>query len=216
MLHVYFTTVYHPTCLHTSTYPSAENDLRYCIKCQRRAECWFIFSLSAWHLYSCYKRKNNPDRLCYICGNVVLPNCQAKLTSFVKKEYCDYFGVKLGDKDKPFSFRLLLNMCGELRDWKRDKRKSMLFAIPKIRREGKDPISDCYFCLLNLKGRNRNKQHVQYPNVLSAIRLIPRGPSSSSLSCRAACTDIPGPLLLLLSIVHRLWQVFRATSRILT
>ena len=40
--------------------------------------------------------------------------------------------------------------------------------------------------------------------------------SSSSSSCRAASTDIPDPLSPLLPIVHRLWQVFGATSRILT
>ena len=39
---------------------------------------------------------------------------------------------------------------------------------------------------------------------------------SSSSTCRAASTDIPDPLLPLLPIVHRLRQVFRATSRILT
>ena len=39
---------------------------------------------------------------------------------------------------------------------------------------------------------------------------------SSSSSCRAACTDIPDPLSPLLPIVHSLWQVFRAASRILT
>ena len=35
-------------------------------------------------------------------------------------------------------------------------------------------------------------------------------------SCHAASTAIPDPLLPLLPIVHRLWQVFRTTSRILT
>ena len=40
--------------------------------------------------------------------------------------------------------------------------------------------------------------------------------SSSSSLCRAASWDIPNPLSLLLPIVHRLWQVLRATSRILT
>ena len=39
--------------------------------------------------------------------------------------------------------------------------------------------------------------------------------SSSSSSCRAAITDILDPLSPLLPIIHRLWQVFRATSRIL-
>ena len=40
--------------------------------------------------------------------------------------------------------------------------------------------------------------------------------SSSSSSCRAASIDIPDPLSPLLPIVHRLWPVFRSTSRILT
>ena len=35
--------------------------------------------------------------------------------------------------------------------------------------------------------------------------------SSSSSSCRAASTDIPDPLSPLLPIIHRFWQVFRAT-----
>ena len=40
--------------------------------------------------------------------------------------------------------------------------------------------------------------------------------SSSSSSCRATSTDIPDPVSPLLPIAHHLWQVFRATSRILT
>ena len=39
---------------------------------------------------------------------------------------------------------------------------------------------------------------------------------TSSSSCRATITDIPDPLSPLLPIIHRLWQVFRGTSRILT
>ena len=39
---------------------------------------------------------------------------------------------------------------------------------------------------------------------------------SSSSSYPAADTDIPDPLSPLLPIIHRLWQVFRAISRILT
>ena len=35
---------------------------------------------------------------------------------------------------------------------------------------------------------------------------------SSSSSCRAASTDIPDPLSPLLPNIHRLWQIFRATS----
>ena len=40
--------------------------------------------------------------------------------------------------------------------------------------------------------------------------------SSSSSSCRAACADIPDRLSPSLPIIHRLRQVFRVTSRVLT
>ena len=39
---------------------------------------------------------------------------------------------------------------------------------------------------------------------------------SSSSSCRETNTNIPDPLSPLLPIIHRFWQVFRVTSRILT
>ena len=52
----------------------------------------------------------------------------------------------------------------------------MLFAIPMVWREGKDHITDCHFCTMNLKGINRkNKHHVQYPDIPSVIRPIPHG-----------------------------------------
>ena len=60
-----------------------------------------------------HKCKNNPDRFCYICGNVVLPNHQAKIINFVKKAYHDYFGVKLGDQDKPFAPHICCKTCGK-------------------------------------------------------------------------------------------------------
>ena len=54
----------------------------------------------------------------------------------------------------------------------------MPFAIPIVCREGKDHITDCYFCMINLKGINcKNKHHVQFSNIPSAIRPIPHGPN---------------------------------------
>ena len=59
------------------------------------------------------KCKNNPDRFCYICGNVVFPYHQAKITAFVKKAYRDYFRVKVGDQDKPFTPHICCKTCVE-------------------------------------------------------------------------------------------------------
>ena len=53
----------------------------------------------------------------------------------------------------------------------------MPFTIPIFQREGKDHITDCYFCMLSLKGINRkNKHYIQYPDVSSTIRPMPHGP----------------------------------------
>ena len=53
----------------------------------------------------------------------------------------------------------------------------MPFGVPMVWREGKDHSTDYYFCMTNLRGINRkNKQHVQYPDVSSAIKPVPHGP----------------------------------------
>ena len=52
----------------------------------------------------------------------------------------------------------------------------MAFGKPMVWREMKDHITDCYFCMTNLKGINRkNKHHVQYPDVPSATKPVPHG-----------------------------------------
>ena len=96
----------------------------------------------------------------------------------MKKPYHDYFGVKQGDQDKLFASNVCSKTCVEnLRDCRNGKRKSEPFDIPMVWREGKDPITVCYFCMMNLKGVNRkNKHHLQYPDVPSAIKPIPHRP----------------------------------------
>ena len=106
------------------------------------------------------KCKNHPDRFGYICGNVILPGRVAKITAFVKKAYHCYFGVKLGDQDKAFAPHVSCKTCVEsLRDWENEKGKSMPFAVPMVWREGKDHVTDCYFCMTNLQGINRKNKH---------------------------------------------------------
>ena len=77
------------------------------------------------------------------------------------------------------------------------------------------PVQGCNQCILQPHATGQilfrlyttqSKKHV--------IKFPPYLPSSSS--CRAGSTDIPDPLSLLFPIVHRLWQVFWTTSRILT
>ena len=57
------------------------------------------------------KCKYNPDRVCYIFGNVDLFNHQAKATDIVKGAYSDYFYVELVDQDKPFTLQVCCKTC---------------------------------------------------------------------------------------------------------
>ena len=57
-------------------------------------------------------RRNHPDRFCYVCDRVVLPDRQAKITEFVKKAYHAYFGIKLWDQDKLFAPHICCKACG--------------------------------------------------------------------------------------------------------
>ena len=122
--------------------------------------------------------KNHPSRFYYICRHVVLPDRQAKITNFVKKANQANFGDKLEDQDKSFAPHICCKTCVEiLRDWRNKKRKSMPFGAPMVWREEKDHVTDCYFCMTNLEGINRNnKHHVQYPDDPSAIKSVPHGP----------------------------------------
>ena len=79
------------------------------------------------------------------------------------------------------------------------------------------PFSKHYnACLIETCHQKRKlikKSVVLYRGSLNTqILLAPSSSSSSSSSCRAASTDILNPLSPLLAVVHRLWQVLRATS----
>lgn len=111
---------------------------------------------------------------CYICKQVVISDGQIKIVDFVKKTYQAYFVVKLGSRNKPFAPHICCKICVKnSRDWKNKKKTSMIFGISMLWREGKNCITDCCFCMTNLKGINhKNKYHVQYPDVPSATKLV--------------------------------------------
>ena len=82
------------------------------------------------------KCKNDPDRFCYICGKVALPDSQASITSFVKKIYHAYYAMKRGDQDKSFGPPICSKTCVEnLRRWSKGKIKKLPFGVPMVWRE---------------------------------------------------------------------------------
>ncbi|KAK8395433.1 hypothetical protein O3P69_006229 [Scylla paramamosain] len=48
-----------------------------------------------------------------------------------------------------------------------------MFGVPIVWREPEDHSTDCYFCLMDIKGRNRKgKKSIVYPDLQSAIRSV--------------------------------------------
>jgi len=60
-----------------------------------------------------------------------------------------------------------------LAEWAKGSR-CMPFAIPIVRREPTDHVTDCYFCLTSITGVTTKSKHtVQYPNLPPAMRPVP-------------------------------------------
>ena len=102
----------------------------------------------------------------------------------MKKEYLAYFGVKLGDQDKNWAPHQVCRTCVEnLRQWTKQKRKSIGFAVPMVWREQANHVNDCYFCVTNVTGfSSKSKGNIKCPYFSSAIRPIPHS------------ADLPPPL----------------------
>ena len=115
------------------------------------------------------------------------------------------FSVFLQGQGTYLSFRFLLVITSE-----QPERQSQLFKkfyfLSTINRSGR---------LTKIRGsvsvsKSQRSLCVSFSRMESGLYI-----SSSSSSCRAGSTDIPDHLSPLFPIVHRLWQVFWTTSRIL-
>ena len=146
------------------------------------------------------KCKNHSNNFCYICGHVVLHFCEEGISILLWSQ--------TRGPGKAIRSHIYCKTCIEnLRDRRNNKRKSMPFGVPMVWRERKDHVTDCYFCIANLKGINgKNKHHVQYPNVRSAIKAVPMAYIFLFLSQMSPWNPVLIPNLLIpliqLSVVH--------------
>ncbi|GBL87024.1 hypothetical protein AVEN_218731-1 [Araneus ventricosus] len=121
---------------------------------------------------------NDPNKFCYICGELTIKKQQRNITDFVKKLFFAYFGVRLGDQDKSWAPNIVCCICvEELKQWLSGKQKSLRFGIPMIWREPRNHSNDCYLCSLNVYDFNaKNRKGIVYSNIPSAMRPVPHGP----------------------------------------
>ena len=118
---------------------------------------------------------NHPDVFYYICGEYTQKASRKPISEFVKRAYVGYFGVKLGDQDEPWAPHIVCKICTEhLRQWTNGKRSCLKFGVPMVWREPKNHFDDCYFCIVNITGINRNNHDKwSYPDLPSARRPVP-------------------------------------------
>ena len=83
-----------------------------------------------------------------VCGDFKLKKSRRSVDEDIKKWYYAYFGIKLGDQDKPWAPHTVCQRCYlDLFNWSQHKITSLRFAIPMTWREPQNHAIDCYFCL---------------------------------------------------------------------
>ena len=91
--------------------------------------------------------KNDPNKFCYICGELTFGKENRSITSHIKRLYKAYFHCDIGDQEKTWALDVCCLTCVKtLSVWYANKNLHMKFGVPMIWREQKDHSNDCYFC----------------------------------------------------------------------
>lgn len=82
------------------------------------------------------------------------------VNSSQREKYCQYLLV---EEKSLLTFLFILG-------WYQGQKRSMKFAVPRIWREPKDHVTDCYFCVVNPRKRRsgKNSKPVEYPDLASS------------------------------------------------
>ncbi|KAL6462254.1 hypothetical protein MHYP_G00286760 [Metynnis hypsauchen] len=77
--------------------------------------------------------------------------------------YKAYFGMPVGDQDKPWAPHFTCEHCKKtLEGWYRGEKRAMHFAVPRIWREPTDHSTNCYFCMVDPSKRCTGKNSFIY------------------------------------------------------
>ena len=76
---------------------------------------------------------NNPDSFCYVCGCYIMKKQRENITELVCKAYRAYFGVTLGDQDKPWAPHVACHTCvSGLRKFYHGKQGRQALGVPMV------------------------------------------------------------------------------------
>ena len=117
----------------------------------------FFFRFSMTSRWCCI---NSPDAFCYIWGKFTYSSERKEISDFVKRAYLAYFGIPLGDQDKPWAPHTICSICYSLLlAWTTKKPNCHLrFGIPMVWREPSNHKTYCYICLVETKGFSKKSK----------------------------------------------------------
>ena len=119
--------------------------------------------------------KNDPNRFCYIYGELTFAKEKRSITSHIKKLYKAYFDCGIEDQDKSWAYYVCSLTCVKtLNTWYARKNVHMKFGVLMIRRKQKDHSNDWYFCQQDYTGCTtaKKKKYIVYPHLQSAMRPV--------------------------------------------
>ena len=128
------------------------------------------------------------DSFCYICGEFIRTRSKKyflKTSARTCEAYAAYFGIQIGDQDKPWAPHYCCEHCKRtMEGWFRGEKRTMKFAIPRIWRKPTDHSTNCYFCMVDPSRRRsgKNAPPIQYPDIPSSIAPVKH------------CADLPIPI----------------------
>lgn len=126
----------------------------------------------AGRIFNC---KNNPNSFCFVCGKYVTGMTGRKIKDNIKLAYLHYFGFEMRHDDKPWTPNIVCAQCRQvLNKWMSGEKTHLQFGVPMLWREVVNHETDCYFCVVNVRGINRSALNtIVYPDVVSATKRVP-------------------------------------------
>ena len=91
---------------------------------------------------------NYPNTFCFICGECTFKDQRIGISEFVQREYLAYFGVKLGEQDKPQAPHSVCKPVSNTYDFGIMERRRILSSACLEWRQQKNHYDDCYFVWL--------------------------------------------------------------------
>ncbi|KAJ8684820.1 hypothetical protein QAD02_020613 [Eretmocerus hayati] len=122
--------------------------------------------------------RNDPNKFCHLCGDVVFKGERQSITENVKSLYRSYFKMEMSGLGRNYVPAGVCRSCiATLRLWNSGGKKHMPFAVSMIWSRPSNHSDDCYFCSCSIEGFNRsNRNLIVYPTTSSSTRPTPHGP----------------------------------------